>query len=98
MPPRENVLLDKVAAFAIARKQGVGNDDSLDAGASARFQVAREALKVAGPELFTDGFEHFNRGDAVELLMNVAIVGQLQCGVGGQAGACPAFLGKLQLF
>src|SRR5450830_2182806 len=82
---RENVLLDKVGALAIALKQLIGDDDGLDAGAAARLQIARDTLKIAGPVALPYGFKHFYRGDGVVLAGAVAVIAQLQISLLSQA-------------
>src|SRR5471032_2901851 len=95
---RENVLLDKISALAIALKQFVGDDDGLDAGASARFQITRDTLKIAGPITLPHGFKHFYRSDGVILTGAVAVIAQLQISLLSQAGCLQALARISQLF
>ena len=71
---REDVLLNKITAFAIAIKECVVNRDGLYAGTRALLQSARYRAEVTVPVLLADGFKHFDRGNAVEFAADITVI------------------------
>ena len=72
----EDVLLDEIHAVAEDGVLVVGAEDRLEAGETARGEERVDFREVAVHIFVAHSFEHFDRGDFVELPAQVAVVAQ----------------------
>ena len=90
---REDVFLGE----GVGGARPVHLADRVNQGHAVVVQQAMDGLEI-GPEVRrADVFQHADRDDAVELLVQVAIVGQAEVGLVGQARLLGALLGQGQL-
>mmetsp|Transcript_12673 Transcript_12673/g.41765 ORF Transcript_12673/g.41765 Transcript_12673/m.41765 type:complete len:341 (+) Transcript_12673:1197-2219(+) len=76
MPAWKDASLDKVARLAVARVSVVRDGDDLNRREPARFEVARDALKVLPEKLVADRLEHFDAHHLVEGPFHLAVVAE----------------------
>ena len=83
----EDVGLDEVGAGRIAVEQGRIDRDELQRRAAAGRRARGDGGEIGVPIFLADRLDHLDRGDGVELFVELAIVGQADLDLVGE----PAF-------
>ena len=83
---REDVGLDEIGIGGVAVEQIVADRDELERRLAAGLEQAGDALEIVRPIFLADRLHHLDAGDGVEPALDVAIIGERDVDLAGEAG------------
>ena len=91
------VLLDEIGLAAIVVESRFVNRDHLQRGGATGLQQRVQLTCISLPVCFTDGFEHFDRNDAIVAAGDITIIAVFDLRARREAGVADALPGVLEL-